>query len=203
VKTIFLATEDVLSEEIGRKIIELTWGLDMQIQALGNEGSGYLKKNMKKFCEIARHYPVFVLTDLDDMKCAPRLVESWLPDERSVSDQMVLRVAVREIEAWLLADRESLAQFFGISAAKIPPQVEHLDDPKAALLQLGKLAKREIRDDLLPKRGALAKQGIGYNSALTRFIREFWILQRASENSDSLRRAADRMTFVKQQRNIV
>ncbi len=40
---------------------------------LGHEGSGYLKKNMRKFNKAARGVPFFVLTDLDQTDCPPML----------------------------------------------------------------------------------------------------------------------------------
>jgi hypothetical protein len=44
-------------------------------------------------------------------------------------------VAVREIEAWLLADHEAVIELFGRKVARrLPPYPDEIDDPKAKTL---------------------------------------------------------------------
>jgi hypothetical protein len=76
----------------------------------------------------ARFSPWIVLVDLDlDAECAPPLRKSWLSKP---SHYMCFRIAVRAIEAWLMADRERFARFLSIDIARIPRDVEAVKHPK-------------------------------------------------------------------------
>ena len=48
----------------------------------------------------------------------------------------LFRIAVREVEAWLIADREALAGFLKIKIMHVPYKPEELVDPKRVLLEL-------------------------------------------------------------------
>lgn len=164
---------------------------------MGRKGNTYLRRKLPEFRRAALHFPVLVLTDLDRGPCAADLVADWLgraPRPR----QLALRVAVREIEAWLLADRVGLASFLGVSQSKIPPDPEGLPDPKGYLLNLAKAARREIRHDLCPARGSRSKQGLGYNTRMRRFVESSWSPDEASLVSDSLARARRRIAEIAQ-----
>ena len=77
-----------------------------------------------------------VLTDLDDGPCPSDLIGGWLTSPRHPN--LILRVAVREVEAWLLADAGNLAKFLGIDEARIPAIPEEIRDPKAMLVELAR-----------------------------------------------------------------
>lgn len=96
-----LVFEDVLSEFAMRKLIS-----EMDRFVIGHSysegGSGYIKKNIRGFNEAARGCPFFILTDLDRVDCAPTLINDWFKIERH--SNLIFRVAVREVETWVLAD---------------------------------------------------------------------------------------------------
>jgi hypothetical protein len=107
---------------------------------------------------------------------------------------MLFRVAVREVEAGLLADREGFSNYSGVPAEKIPRNPESLDDPKQMLMKLiRRYGCRKIKVGVLPARGSLAKIGFGYNQILVQFVREFWSPVKAAENADSLKRTCLRL----------
>lgn len=190
---IYIATEDLLSEAVAGQIVaDVGIGLRVAVK-IGGKGSGYLKRKLPEFNELARSIPVLLLTDLDRGKCPPSLISDWCGNKRLV-DGMVLRVVVREIEAWLLADRDGFAKFCGAPINKVPITPERLDDPKAELLNLvRRYGSRSLKDDVLPARGSSAPIGLGYNSALISFVRETWSVTKAVENADSLNRACLRL----------
>jgi hypothetical protein len=182
-----LATEDELSETVGRRLLvdarpQLGAGL-----LLRKGGFGYLRSGMAKWCALARAQPVFLLADLDHEPCASSLIRNWLRELPRPED-LLLRVAVREIEAWLLADHEGMQRLLG---RKGTPSVDPdlLQDPKQHLLQLARSAKRDVRRDLVAERGTVAAQGIAYNARLCDFVSNDWDPERASSRSASLRRA--------------
>jgi hypothetical protein len=51
---------------------------------------------------MAERRPVFLITDLDNIQCANVLVENWR-NNLHVNPGLKFRVAVREIESWILA----------------------------------------------------------------------------------------------------
>src|SRR5579864_1139042 len=66
-------------------------------------GKDDLNVNLPVYNSAAANLDFVVLRDLDtDAPCAPELIRTLLP---TPSPRMKLRVAVHEVEAWLLADR--------------------------------------------------------------------------------------------------
>ena len=105
-------------------------------------------------------------------------------------DEAVLRVAVREVEAWLLADGETLARFLGVSRRSIPSDPERLVRPKEAMVRLGRRSRKgAIRKDMVPRRGSGRAVGPAYTSRLIEFVGTEWRPAAAAERSDSLKRA--------------
>jgi hypothetical protein len=102
-------------------------------------------------------------------------------------------VAVREVEAWLLADHEAMSKLLAVKPAVPPRNPDELPDPKATLLSLAQKAPRDVRNDLTPKKGAAAPQGLGYNAVLCPWVRHVWRPERAARRSDSLARARLRL----------
>jgi hypothetical protein len=187
---VVVATEDEPSEAVAVRLVGAA-GCSV-LNKLRRGGFGYLKSNLRRFAELARTYPVVVLTDLDNRNCPVDLVAEWTQELRLPSN-LHLRVAVREIEAWLLADREGFAAFLGVSERRIPYDVETVRDPKALVMQLAERARSDLRRDLLPPAGAIASQGLGYSSRLAEFAREHWNMEAARLRAPSLDRAMCRL----------
>jgi len=105
---------------------------------------------------------------------------------------MRLRVAVREVEAWLLADRSRLAGFLSVSAGAIPASPEAEDDPKQTLVNLAaRSRRRDIRIDMVPRPGSGKNVGPAYTARLIEFISAGdnpWSPVDAALRADSLRR---------------
>src|SRR5947209_1888905 len=66
-------------------------------------GKHDLLKRLTNYNKAARFEPWFVVVDLDmDTQCPPQAIVQWLPNP---TKGMRFRIAVRAIEAWLMADR--------------------------------------------------------------------------------------------------
>ena len=52
-----------------------------------------------------------------------------------------------------------------------------------------KYAPRDVKQDLLAERGAMASQGLGYNRRLVAWVKSDWSPDRAAARSPSLLRA--------------
>ncbi len=190
--SVALATEDSLSEDVGRRLVA-EMGTNFCVGLTFRKGgNGYLQKRISIFCNIANRNPLLLITDLDRTLCAPSLKDEWMGD-RKHPDKMLFRVAVREIEAWLLADHAGMKKLLGNGATKLPLNPDSLDDPKLALLRFARRAPRDVRSDLLPAAGAIASQGLGYNQRLGDFVHNTWNPVIAASRSDSLRRTRLRL----------
>ena len=111
----------------------------------------------------------------------------------STSAGMCYRVAVRAVEAWLLADVERLAAYLGISQALIPRTApDQDDDPKRTLVNLARRSrKRAIREGMAPRPESRVRVGPAYLSCVQAFVsadKNAWRPLVAQERSDSLRR---------------
>lgn len=186
-----LVFEDELSEFIMVKLAEETKKFILSY-SYSEGGFGYIKKNIKGFNEASKGCPFFILTDLDTSRCAPTLMEDWLRE--SIHPNLIFRIAVREVEAWLLADIEGFSKFTGVSKANFLINPEEIEDPKGELLKLIRRCRiRKIKEDILPK-NEYASVGPNYNARLGQFIENHWSIHRAMERSDSLKRAMQHLS---------
>lgn len=187
-RNIVLATEDELSEFLGEKLIkEANTTLNVTLR-LRKGGFGYLKSKLPSLCSLSKSQPVILFTDLDNAECPVKLISHWM-NGMEKPQGLLFRVVVREIESWVLADHKAFSAYFGISQAKLPSDPDSLPNPKAALLKLIGGSRREIKDAMIAKKGALAIQGVGYNTVLVDFIKTSWSSIRAQERSKSLKKA--------------
>lgn len=189
---IAIATEDELSEAVALRLVAESPSPHCITHVLRKGGFGYLRSRMDSWREMAQHQVMLVLTDLDQTACPVALRDEWLR-QRPLPDRLLLRVAVREVEAWALADHVAMRALVGPKGT-LPLQPDNLPDPKQALLQLAKKAPKLIRDDLLRTgSGGHLAQGLGYNARLVSWAKSQWNPQRAAERSPSLARARRRV----------
>jgi hypothetical protein len=187
-----VAAEDELSEAIAVRLVSAACGPDRIGHRLGRRGNSYLVGKMSSFRQMAIREPIFILTDLDDTVCAPSLIQNWR-GSHDFPENLLLRVAVREAETWLLADKIGTADLLGVSPAKIPNDPENINDPKSFLLNLARQAKRDVRSELIISKGAIASQGLGYNRILSKFAATDWDFDAAAHRSGSLAKASMRL----------
>ena len=153
----------------------------------GRRGKTDLLRRLPNYNQAARFSPWFVVVDLDtDSQCPSQFLRKWLPDP---STGMQFRIAVRAIEAWLLADKENMAQFLGVSSSRLQHNFDLEPNPKETLVNIARHSRnRSIREDIVPRAMSGAKVGPLYVPQLTRFVNELWRPDTASVESESLRR---------------
>lgn len=181
--SINLAFEDPLHEAVLRKVFS-QFGFSVG-KCFSHGGYGYLKTKIKAFNHAARLTPFLVLTDLDRVECAPILIRDWLPFPRH--SNLLFRVAVREVESWVLAHRDACAKYLGVNQNQIPLNVDEMPDPKQFLINLARKSRfRSIREAIVPRPGSSAQQGPDYNGMLAVFVKDYWDAKIAALNSPSL-----------------
>jgi hypothetical protein len=185
---IMLAVEDELSEAVLREILKQSNRPFSIGNCLMNREFGYLKKNIAGFNNAAKGTPYLLLADLDNEKCPIALISEWLRQPKHPN--LIFRVAVREVEAWLLAHREAFAEYLGIAVNLVPSDIETISDPKQCLIDLTRKSKKtQLRDAIVPAPNSTAKIGKDYNAQLTLFVQNNWKVEIAQINSRSLQRA--------------
>jgi hypothetical protein len=186
-----IATEDELSEAVAERLVGATRRFEV-VQRLRRGGFGYLRRILPGLNRAAPGHAYLVLTDLDQANCPPQLLTDWLgPVPRHPN--LLFRVAVREVESWLLADPALVTDLLGLSAHRVPGNPDTLLDPKRFLIDLARRARSAIRRDLVPRPGSSAQQGPGYNIPLVAFVRRHWNMETARRRSRSLDRTVARL----------
>ena len=180
------AVEGISDEAVLRRVVIARGAVVHRVQV--QRGKANLRRALPGYNAAAQGDPWLVLVDLDqDFDCAAALVTDWLP---APSMYMRFRVVVREIEAWLLADRERFTSFFSVPASAVPDQPDQVPDPKSTLLAAVTRSRRKaIRADMLPRPGSGRQVGAAYTSRLIEFASESnegWRPEVAADRSPSL-----------------
>lgn len=177
--------EGSTDEPIAKRLLKHS-GLEVGI-VYGRNGKPDLLRRLPNYNKAAQFSRWFIIVDLDmDSQCPVQALKKWLPEP---STGMRCRIAVRAIEAWLLADKENMAQFLGVSLSRLQRNFDLEPDPKETLVNIARHSRRRsIREDIVPRPMSGAKVGPLYVPQLTRFVNELWRPGTASVESESLRR---------------
>jgi hypothetical protein len=143
------------------------------------------------------------LTDLDQYNCAPELISEWF-GKAVFHKQFLFRVAHKEAESWLMADRKGFSKWLDIPINLIPDskiidkrksifELEFPYKPSLYMMKeiISKSSKKELVEKLTPNEGA--RKGPAYNSAIVPFIKNTWDIEYASRNSFSLKRTIEKI----------
>ena len=188
---VILAVEDRLSDAVATKILKT---FDAKIvKRIGFQGKSDLERKTLELNRAANGITVFMLTDLDSPReCPPGLIRSWI--KGTLNPRFFFRVAVMEVESWVMADRMGFADFLSVPSHRIPSPTDNILNPKEFLLSLARRSKKKaVREALVPAQGAILGVGNEYNTLLSEFVREHWDLERAATASPSLKRTLDRL----------
>ncbi len=160
-------------------------------------GRDSLQKNIHRYRNAAAKagQAYIILFDLEhDYPCAPALLTKW-ELAGVMPDNFIVNIAVRSTEAWLMADREGIAQFLSVSPDKIPLKPDEIDHPKQKLMSLGQMSRlSKTRRAFASVTGKSA--GSGYNSYMRDYIQNRWRIDIAANASPSLSRALERLRHI-------
>ncbi len=178
-----IAVEGPVDRAVAERLIREVGGEPGAVY--GGKGKPFLRSKIAAWNAAAQRAPWLVLVDLNtEEACAPRLVSAWLPRRAPF---LCFRVAVHEVEAWLLADRAGIARFLGVRESVVPADPETLRDPKATVVDLARRSsERVIREDLVPDPRSGGREGRAYASRLASFARDHWQPGVAAGRSPSL-----------------
>lgn len=185
----FGAVEGSVDEAVLRRIMDHTGLAPGTIY--GKAGKAHLIGRLSGYLNAARFAPWVILIDLDgDAACAPPFRQSLVP---TIPERLCLRIAVRAVEAWLLADSERIARFLRIRIAEVPLDPEGLAEPKRRMVEIAARSRsRAIREDMVARPGSGRMTGPAYPSRLLEFIGDptnGWRPEVAVARAKSLERA--------------
>ena|SRR5579863_10304164 len=189
-----MLVEGATDEPVARRLLEHV-GLVAGI-VYGSRGKGLLLKRLPGYNQAARFTPWFVMIDLDnDATCVSDALRIWLPNPET---NMRLRVAVRSVEAWLLADREHLASFLHVAPSRLPHNPDREINPKQTLIDIARTSTDgNVRRDFVPRQESGARVGPLYANRLNEFTMKYWQPEEAARRSESLRRCIASLSTLK------
>ena len=146
--------------------------------------------DLRRFNRAALFSPWLAVCDLDRDECAPARLKTYLP---CPTPGMCFRIAVRTSESWLMADRQAIADFLGVSMGLIPANPEDALRPKDLMIAVARRSRRRaIREGMVPTEGDSRRVGPEYTSMMAAYARDRWCPRRAAERAPSLQRALER-----------
>jgi hypothetical protein len=170
-----VVAEGALDLAVARKLLAEGGVPSESARFLDMRGGAAFWSNAPRYEQAARHgLRVLGIRDLESAACPGALLPAHIPVQPAPG--FVLRIAVRMLESWLLADAAAIAGYLRVSTARVPDKPDSVAHPKRTLIDLARnSASRAIREDLVPP-GA------------TGGIAGHWSPQRARTRSESLHR---------------
>ena len=180
-----LAGEGLTDISVSRRLLEL---LQLEVGAISSvKSKSQIDTKLPEFNRSSSHFNWLVLRDLDhDAQCAFELIEKLIQNRLS---RMSIRIPVRTIESWLLADVDGFTGEFHVIRNRLPNNPDELDDPKQQVVEICKRSNQStIRKAMVPRNGSGRKVGPEYGNRMSTFAMEAWDPQRAAQRSPSLQR---------------
>ena len=181
------AVEGITDEPVARRLLAEV-GLPVGPFVGKGGGKSRIDPRLPGWNRAAARLPWLVVRDLDNDDrdaCIPALRWRLLGDAPS-QHGMCFRLAVRSVEAWLLADHEGFRDYFQLSGG-LPNDVDEIQDPKTELVNRCRRSRnRDIREGVPPRQESGRQYGPEYVAIVGEFCRAAWSLHRARSHSPSL-----------------
>lgn len=157
-------------------------------------GRGKLLQRLPSYNAAAQFQPWFVLMDLDaglTGRCAADFLNEHL---RNPSPHMFCRLAVQQVEAWLLGDSDSLAAFLSTPLSAIPRNPDECSNAKDAMVAIGQRSRRKAtREGMVPRPASGRSVGPEYSGLMIEYALWHWRPAEAQQRSASLDRCLRRL----------
>lgn len=157
-------------------------------QAIVAGGAPKLDERIPGLIRSAVHINWLILRDLDRGRCAPELLRQLF--SQGIPTRMSMRIPVRAMDSWLLADMKGFAEEFSVPPGRLPDRPDDLDNPKQFLANVCRRSRNaEVRRSVPAREGSGRMVGPEYVSRISAFARGPWSPVRAAQRSPSLARA--------------
>lgn len=201
---VYYGGEDPVTKLIAKRLImhaaELDGYADMELEDANPRDRGAKAlDNLHLMIRLSKSSPVVCVFDSDG-DCVVEILEKHAP-EGWKGENLAVNIAIDEGETWLMADSKNFAQYFGLKRSDLPAKQEkslELSSSipyKTSLYFIQKLVplskKSKVKESLSCQRPG--KKPPTYNNLWPDFIESYWNVEEAAKNSDSLRRAIQRV----------
>lgn len=157
-------------------------------------GKGTIDARIQKYWEASQIIPHVIFRDVDyDEGACPVALRSALSSKTpGDSPNLLIRIVDQCIESWMLADRRGIAEFCGVSPARVKIPASH---HKSYLLSMFREAK--LKDAVAYVDNELGF-GPAYELHVQRFMTTAWNAGRAADDSPSLGHALQRLRALRE-----
>lgn len=157
-------------------------------------GKGAIDARIQKYWEASQIIPHVIFRDVDyDEGACPVALRSALSSKTpGDSPNLLIRIVDKCIESWMLADRRGIAEFCGVSPARVKIPASH---HKSYLLRMFREAKLK---DAVAYVGNELDFGPAYELHVQRFMTTAWNAGRAADDSPSLGHALQRLRALRE-----
>lgn len=201
---VYISGEDQVTKAVIERVLSFCSPRFKILKEMPARG-GEIKKKIQELNKLSAIRPVILLTDLDASSCAPHLKKDLLKGAVQ-NENFIVNIAVDEAEAWLMADMNAFSEYFGIPLSDLPCAALNKMGGNKALMEMSfpcksswmlthQYIKKSTKDELrmqIEVTGTSSK-GKEYNQAVVPFIKNFWNIEAAMANSDSLTRMINRL----------
>jgi hypothetical protein len=189
---VIVAAEDQLLQACVRRVFRELDIDDRGASWIPPRGQSHLAGKSASFVRAASGgVPILVVTDLDMKPCPATIRTEWFGQD--LPRCLLLTVAVREVDSWILGDCDGLGEFLNANA-RLDAAPETLQDPKQTLVNIASKSRtRAIREEFRVSEGAVARVGPGYNAMLQVFVEKRWRIDAAAAACPSFRRFLNRV----------
>lgn len=158
----------------------------------GGQGINYLLSRAAGFVRAATpQRRLLVLADFMDLK-VPCAVAGLEKLNVEASPSACVRLVVREIESWVMADVQAVSEWLSVPVIRLPEAPDDVDDPKRTFLAIVRRSrKRRLAEELV--HATREREGRLYAKNMAGFAMRDWSPERAAERSPSLARAIQRV----------
>lgn len=200
---VYYAGEDEVTKLIAKRLIEYAAQLegihDISLDDANprDRGTKALDK-LDTTINLSEYSPVVCVFDADN-NCVVELLKKYT-SRGWKKERLAINFAIDEGEAWLMADRNSFANYFGLKVSSIPKKKKNAKELsesisyKTSLFFLNEMVGLSRKRKLISKltdRQPNRKPAM-YNTVWPSYILDCWNIEMARKNSESLSRAVER-----------
>lgn len=182
-----------MTKAAARKIVSI---LGLQVgKTIIKKGITAIDKSMQQIISWSKREYVLLLVDFDrpsrKYPCPVARINGWFQDS-PCPEKLFARLAVNEVEAWLLADDDNMKKFLGVKSIKVR-NADDIANPKKYLIELASKRNKFFKIGFIKRGKDGIDRGVAYNKILSEWIESEWSPCNASLHSPSLKRAIKRL----------
>ncbi len=189
---VLYGVEGMTDESLVRRLLS-DFGIS-PVRVYAGGGKSKLDPKVARWNHASNRQQMFVLRDWDrdDRATCPQELIDSIAGGKIVQPKLMIRVPVRAMESWILADAKAVQDYFKVTGSTASPDSE--SNPKQKLISMcARSTSKDVKTDMVPRLGARSNVGPGYLRRIEEFCAKSWSPTRARAISPSLDRCMIRI----------